>query len=85
MNTFDKDWANKMSRKLDNRFKGFNNDRYVQTLFDPVQTHALYGLTKETIDSFKKQLKELGANRFRTVSTRFGFKILCFSAKKIAL
>lgn len=85
MNTFGTDWANSMSRKLDNLFKGWNNDRYVQTLFDPVQTHALYGLSKENVLEFKEKLKKMGANRFRTVTNHYGRKILCFSAKKINL
>jgi hypothetical protein len=83
MNTFDKNWASRMTQILN----GLNrsDSYYFQSLFDPTQTHAMYGLTKDTLPAFKEKLKKLGANRFRTVSTKFGFKILCFSAKKIAL
>jgi hypothetical protein len=64
---------------------------YIQTLFDPHQTHAVYGLDKCTFDQCKDQLKQLGANRFRTVNCKNaqgkpnGFLILCFNANKIIL
>ena len=57
--------------------------RYVQHCFDPVQNYALYGLTAETLEEYKSILKtELKANKFRTVSTKYGFKILCFNYEK---
>jgi len=51
---------------------------YVQTIFDPVQTHALYGVSKTQKDEAKAALKEIGAKRFRITSTKFGFAIICF-------
>jgi len=58
---------------------------YFQTLFDPVQTHGLYGLTENNLQSAKDMLKSLGAKRFRVVKCRSlidrkdnGFRILCF-------
>ena len=65
---------------------------YFQTLFDPVQTHGLYGLTDDNLDQAKEWLKEQGATRFRTVKCRSminrkgnGYRILCFKwAKKAA-
>lgn len=62
-----------------------NGQPYVQDIFDPKQTHALYGITKDTLDSYKKRLKELGANRFRQVKVRDGWMILCFNANKMQL
>lgn len=57
--------------------------RYVQSIFDPVQNYALYGLTAHDIDRYKDILKnELKANKFRTVSTKYQYKILCFNYEK---
>lgn len=54
-------------------------DLYQQPLFDPVQSHAVYGIeTKEMLESVKKTLKEKGAKRFRTIKNRYGFYILCY-------
>lgn len=57
--------------------------RYVQSIFDPVQNYALYGLTAHDIDRYKDILKnELKANKFRTVTTKYQYKILCFNYEK---
>ena len=55
---------------------------YIQTIFDPVQTHALYGVTKSDRDEAKAALKKAGAGRLRVVSNRHGFVIICFKVKK---
>ena len=53
---------------------------YWGTLFDPVQTHAIYGLkNKDSVNSIKKMLANLGAKKFRVV----GGDILCFDATKM--
>lgn len=54
----------------------------VQELFDPVQTHAVYGVPHEQADEVKQRLKQLGAVRFRMVKNRYGFTIVCFKLKK---
>ena len=54
----------------------------VQELFDPVQTHAVYGVPHNQADEVKQRLKELGAVRFRMVKNRYGFTIVCFKLKK---
>ena len=54
---------------------------YVQTIFDPIQTHALYGITKSQKDDAIEELKEIGAKRFRVVNNRYGFSIICFKLK----
>lgn len=54
--------------------------KYVQSLFDPVQTHALYGIYgKDELERCKFRLSQNPAiNRFRVVSNSYGYKILCF-------
>ena len=75
------EWQSSMRKKLNNLHG--NAQRYFATLFDPVQTHGLYGISKDEVDTFKKKLKELGANRFRVVKASGDFRILCFKANKI--
>lgn len=54
---------------------------YEQELFDPVQTHGMYGLTEKTLPKVKEMLKNAGAKRFRTVKIRSSDRcILCFKA-----
>lgn len=85
MNKFDATWQRQMMIALKSK-TNMPNGSYFQPLFDPVQTHALYGLTEATLPSAKEELSKLGANRFRVVAvSKNGFRILCFSAKKIAL
>jgi len=62
--------------------KRINERVYIQTLFDPVQTHAVYGGSNEDIPLFKTMLKKQGANKFRVVKNN-DFPILCFNASKI--
>jgi hypothetical protein len=61
--------------KVLNRFSG----TYINKIYDPIQTHALYGLGKDNLDQAKRLLKEDGAKRFRVVKTNTnGLVILCF-------
>jgi len=55
---------------------------YQQKLFDPVQTHGVYGLTDQTLPEVKKELKEKGATRFRTVKCHkpSPWRILCYKS-----
>ena len=55
---------------------------YIQTIFDPIQTHALYGVMKDDAPKAKKLLKEAGASRFRVIKNNFGFAIICFKIKQ---
>ena len=50
---------------------------YFETLFDPHQTHALYGVTPEKIDYWKDYLKSFGAKKFRVVKNGY-YPIICF-------
>ncbi len=52
-------------------------------LFDPIQTHALYGVRKEDVFEVKAELKKFGATRFRVVKSGIiGLVIVCYKAKK---
>lgn len=68
-----------------NKFMQVTNDfrgSYIQSLFDPVQTHALYGIWKDDLEEAKKILKKNGATRFRVVKVRKSDRIiLCFKIK----
>ena len=66
-----------MFNEVTRQFRG----SYVQTLFDPVQTHALYGVLKRDAAEAKEALKAIGAKRFRVVNNSFGFSIICFKIK----
>lgn len=53
---------------------------YIQILFDPVQTHALYGISRNQVDHFKDIMKkDPSISRFRTVKANSPYyAILCF-------
>lgn len=53
---------------------------YIQSLFDPVQNYAIYGITKDQADILKERMKASKCiSRFRTVKTNGGYYvILCF-------
>lgn len=54
--------------------------KYVKTTFDPVFTHALYGVVKSEVDYYKDKIKSIGGKYIRVVSTQWkGFKIICFA------
>lgn len=61
-------------------------ESYQQKLFDPVQTHAVYGLTEHTLPRVKEELKKKGATRFRVVKCKLhnnkpnGWQILCYKS-----
>ena len=55
----------------------------VRELFDPIQTHAAYGVPVERVDLVKERLRELGAVRFRKVKNGLGNINLCFKLKKV--
>lgn len=51
---------------------------YQQSLFDYVQSHAVYSLTDYTLPLVKEYLKSKGAKRFRTLKGKNGWHILCY-------
>lgn len=78
-------WAREMTSKLNNLRRFSERNTYYQDLFDPVQSHALYGISKKEVPEYKAKLTALGATRFRTVTSNGGGAILCFKADKIKL
>lgn len=55
---------------------------YIKELFDPVQTHAVYGVNVALVDEVKFALKQAGANRFRVCNAGVkDIKIVCFKVK----
>jgi hypothetical protein len=55
---------------------------YWKILFDPQQTHAIYGVHKDRIESLKDDLTKMGAAKFRVVKNG-NLPILCFNASKM--
>jgi hypothetical protein len=70
-NMSDTEWLN---------YKYAGDGRYIQSLYDNVQTHALYGISRESVDEWKQRLsKNKGINRFRKVNANSKYyAILCF-------
>ena len=63
--------------------KKLEKGEWINTLFDPIQTHAVYGiLSKENLNNIKSYIKDkkLGSH-FRQIKTRYGSYILCFKIK----
>lgn len=51
----------------------------IRELFDPIQTHAAYGVPTEQVTIVKQTLKAKGATRFRVVKSGIvGQVIVCF-------
>ena len=68
-----------------NNFCSGHRGAYCQTLFDPIQTHAVYGIPKSNKETIKLELKALGAKKFRIVNANSSaFIIVCFDASKMA-
>lgn len=57
--------------------------KYVQDTFDPVSTHALYGITKDEVDLYKEKIKAIGGKYIRVVSNRHDksnhYRVICFA------
>ena len=53
---------------------------YIQSLYDTVQTHALYGISRDSVNDWKEILsKNKGISRFRKVNANSKYyAILCF-------
>ena len=52
---------------------------YYQTLFDPHQTHGLYGVRVDDVQYWKDFLKKHGGKKFRVVKNCYGNAIICFA------
>lgn len=80
------DWTRKMTSFLTGKICPRRETKYIQPVFDPVQTHGLYDITKDDVPKLKEALKKLGANKFRTVKcSHSSYVILCFNASKVQL
>jgi len=56
-----------------------NGRSYIQSVYDPKQTHALYGIYKDEVDGWKEELKKnKGISSFRVVKTKHEYAIICF-------
>lgn len=70
-------------KQLAQAIANLDSSLYIKELFDPIQTHAVYGVHAESLNEVKAVLKAHGANRFRVVAAGMaGVKILCFKFKK---
>lgn len=56
-----------------------NYGMYYQTLFDPHQSHGLYGVRVDDVQYWKDYLKKHGAKKFRVVKNSYGMAIICFA------
>lgn len=71
---------NKTIKTIVSRHSGM----YFKKLYDPRQTHAVYGVTEGTMDQLKSELKNVGANKFRKVKANgHNLWILCFSVENV--
>lgn len=74
---------NTIKSKIDNVCNLFPGS-YSSTICDPVQNHAIYGISKEYKNDVKNKLKALGANKFRFVQPLVkGNVIICFNTSKM--
>jgi hypothetical protein len=69
-----------MENTLKSVKRELSGNQYVQSIFDPVQTHAIYGISSsQEVSELKIKIKNSGlGNRFRQIKNRFGNYILCF-------
>jgi hypothetical protein len=63
--------------KITERFSG----SYIQIIYDHIQTHCAYGISKSDVNEAKDILKQIGAKQFRVVNTKFGVACICFQVK----
>ena len=61
---------------------GSYTSKYVQTTFDPVSTHALYGVVKSEVDEYKARIKKIGGKYIRVVESDRrcnDYRVICFA------
>ncbi len=56
-----------------------NSNMFYEPLWDPHQTHGLYGVRVDDVPYWKEYLKKHGAKKFRVVKNRYGRAIICFA------
>lgn len=68
-----------MSDIIWKKLPSVNSGMFYQTLFDPHQTHGLYGVRVDDVPYWKEYLKKHGAKKFRVVKNCYGNAIICFA------
>lgn len=56
--------------------------KYVQTTYDYTSTHALYGVRKSEVDTYKDKIKSIGGKYIRVVGGRDrsnDYRVICFA------
>lgn len=56
-----------------------NSNMFYEPLWDPHQTHGLYGVRVDDVPYWKEYLKKHGAKKFRVVKNCYGRAIICFA------
>ncbi len=58
------------------------SDRHnIEPIYDPIQTHAVYGVGKDEVVDVKQNLRKQGCTRFRVVTANSKYlRIVCFKA-----
>lgn len=76
-NMSDNEWLNSL---YCNRSSYYGGGVYIQSIYDNVQTHALYGISRDSVNDWKEKLsKNKGISRFRKVNANSKYyAILCF-------
>lgn len=70
------------NKSLENKLGITNKSNvYIKSLTDPIQTHAIYGVTKDTKKYWLNELKNAEVLNIKEVKSG-NFIILCFNAKK---
>ena len=55
---------------------------YIQKLFDPIQSHAIYGVDVKDAPEMKDKLKQCGAFKFRVIKNVYNKAVICFALRK---
>ena len=76
-NMSDSEWLNSLYCNSSSYYGG---GVYIQNIYDNVQTHALYGISRDSVNDWKEKLsKNKGISRFRKVNANSKYyAILCF-------
>lgn len=79
-NMSDIEWLNSLYGLGSNSWLSGNSGVYIQNIYDNVQTHALYGISRDSVNDWKEKLsKNKGIGRFRKVNANSKYyAILCF-------
>ena len=64
-----------------NKLQSISRRHYIKELFDPVQTHAVYGVMAEDLQAVKDTLAEAGAKRLRVVKVDKFLRIVCYKMR----